>query len=53
MDEVSGGYTLPRIEGTCTDNTWAATTTVNAPSKRIQSHSSLDRHRNDRLGRGT
>ena len=47
-------YTLPAIaaagEPPCTDQ-WGATSTTNAPSGRLASHGSLDRQRNDRLGR--
>lgn len=32
--DVGSGYTLPGIGGNCTDNTWTATTSVNAPSQR-------------------
>ena len=39
-------YTLPAIaapSGTCTDNTWTATSTTNAPEARTKPHGSLDR----------
>ena len=32
-------------------DSWTATSTTNAPSARVESHGSLDRQRNDRLGR--
>jgi N-acetylneuraminic acid mutarotase len=38
LDEVSGGYTLPRIAGsssTCADDSWTATSTTNAPAERL------------------
>ena len=34
-------YALPEIDP-CTDNTWTATSTTNAPSCAIQAHGSLD-----------
>jgi hypothetical protein len=43
LDEVSGGYTLPRIAGsssTCADDSWTATNTTNAPSVRV-SHTAI------------
>jgi len=36
MAAVSHGYTLPEIPDTCTDDTWTATSTTNAPSGRQQ-----------------
>ena len=44
-------YALPEIADACTDDTWTATTTAHAPVARELSHGSLDRQRNDHLGR--
>ena len=48
---ASANYTLPNIsDGSgCMDDTWTDTSTVNARPSR--SHGSVDRQRNDRLGR--
>jgi hypothetical protein len=36
MAAVTDGYTLPEIPDTCTDDTWTATSTTNAPDGRAQ-----------------
>ena len=53
MAAVTANYTLPVIAGPsggCTDDTWTPTSLTNAPDGRFESHGSLDRQRNDRLG---
>jgi hypothetical protein len=54
MAAVSANYTLPLIAsplGGCTDDTWTATSTTNAPSARTAHAAVWTGQRNDRLGR--